>query len=112
MDKILAYGEIMLRISSDSESIDNTNSIGYGGCEANALAFLGQRGHSCKFLSSFPDNFMGKDIESFLKSFNIDCCLNFDKNRFGVYYTIPGKNNKPTKISYDRANSSFSLYSI
>ena len=32
MDKILAYGEIMLRISSDSESIDNTNSIGYGGC--------------------------------------------------------------------------------
>ena len=64
MDKILAYGEIMLRISSDSESIDNTNSIGYGGCEANALAFLGQRGHSCKFLSSFPDNFMGKDIES------------------------------------------------
>ena len=112
MDKILAYGEIMLRISSDSESIENTYSIGYGGCEANALAFLGQRGHNCKFLSSLPDNFVGKDAESFLKSFNIDCCLNFDKNRFGVYYTIPGKNNKPTKILYDRANSSFSLYSI
>ena len=112
MDKILAYGEIMLRISSDSESIENTYSIGYGGCEANALAFLGQRGHNCKFLSSFPDNFIGKDVESFLKSFNIDCCLNFDKNRLGVYYTIPGKNNNPTKISYDRANSSFSLYTI
>ena len=27
---------------------------GYGGCEANAIAFLGQRGHNCQFLSSFP----------------------------------------------------------
>ena len=112
MDKILAYGEIMLRISSDDETIDNNYTIGYGGCEANALSFLGQRKHNCEFLSSLPDNFVGRDIELFLKSFNIDCNLNFDENRLGVYYTIPGKNNNPTKISYDRANSSFSLYSI
>ena len=112
MDKILSYGEIMLRISIDSESKDNSYFLGYGGCEANALAFLGQRGHNCKFLSSFPDNFIGNDVESYLKSFNIDCSLNFDENRMGVYYTTPRKNNKPTKISYDRTNSSFSLYSI
>ena len=112
MDKILAYGEIMLRISSDSESSDYNYVVGYGGCEANALAFLGQRGHNCEFMSSFPNNFVGRDIELFLESFNIDCKLNFDENRLGVYYTIPGKNNNSTKISYDRANSSFSLYSI
>ena len=112
MDKILAYGEIMLRISSDDETIDNNYTIGYGGCEANALSFLGQRKHNCEFLSSFPDNFVGRDIELFLKSFNIDCNLNFDDNRLGVYYTIPGKNNNPTKISYDRTNSSFSLYTV
>ena len=112
MDKILAYGEIMLRISSYVERIDNNYTIGYGGCEANALIFLGQRKHNCEFLSSFPDNFIGRDIELFLKSFNIDCNLNFDQNRLGVYYTIPGKNNNPTKIFYDRTNSSFSLYSI
>ena len=112
MNKILAYGEIMLRISSDDETIDNKYTIGYGGCEANALSFLGQRKHNCEFLSSFPDNFVGRDIELFLKSFNIDCNLNFDDNRLGVYYTIPGKNNNPTKISYDRTNSSFSLYNV
>ena len=39
MDKILAYGEIMLRISSDDETIDNNYTTGYGGCEANALSF-------------------------------------------------------------------------
>ena len=89
MDKILAYGEIMLRISSDDETIDNNYTTGYGGCEANALSFLGQRKHNCEFLSSFPDNFVGRDIELFLKSFNIDCNLNFDDNRLGVYYTIP-----------------------
>ena len=66
------------------------------------LSVLGQRKHNCEFLSSFPDNFVGRDIELFLKSFNIDCNLNFDENRLGVYYTIPGKNNNPTKISYDR----------
>ena len=87
MDKILAYGEIMLRISSDDETIDNNYTIGYGGCEANALSFLGQRKHNCEFLSSSPDNFVGRDIELFLKSFNIDCNLNFDENRLGVYYT-------------------------
>ena len=76
MDKILAYGEIMLRISSDDETIDNNYTTGYGGCEANALSFLGQRKHNCEFLSSFPDNFVGRDIELFLKSFNIDCNLN------------------------------------
>ena len=112
MDKILAYGEIMLRISSDDETIDNNYTIGYGGCEANALTFLGQRKHNCEFLSSLPDNFVGRDVELFLKSFNIDCNLNFDENRLGVYYTIPGKNNNPTKISYDRVNSSLSLYTI
>ena len=84
MNKILAYGEIMLRISSDDETIDNNYTIGYGGCEANALSFLGQRKHNCDFLSSFPDNFVGRDIELFLKSFNIDCNLNFDENRLGV----------------------------
>ena len=112
MDKILGYGEIMLRISSDNELSDSSYITGYGGCEANAIAFLGQRGHNCQFMSSFPDNFVGRDIELFLKSFNIDCKLNFDENRLGVYFTIPGKNNKPSKIIYDRTNSSFSLYSI
>ena len=112
MDKILAYGEIMLRISSDDEPIDNNYTIGYGGCEANALSFLGQRKHNCEFLSSLPDNFVGRDIVLFLKSFNIDCNFNFDQNRLGVYYTIPGINNNPTKISYDRTNSSFSMYTV
>ena len=98
MDKILGYGEIMVRISSDDELSDSSYVTGYGGCEANAIAFLGQRGHNCQFLSSFPDNFIGRDIELFLKSFNIDCKLNFDENRLGVYFTIPGKNNKPSFI--------------
>ena len=80
MDKILGYGEIMVRISSDDELSDSSYVTGYGGCEANAIAFLGQRGHNCQFLSSFPDNFIGRDIELFLKSFNIDCKLNFDEN--------------------------------
>ena len=67
MDKILGYGEIMLRISSNDETIANNYTIGYGGCEANALTFLGQRKHNCEFLSSFPENFVGRDIELFLK---------------------------------------------
>ena len=72
MDKILAYGEIMLRISSYVERIDNNYTIGYGGCEANALIFLGQRKHNCEFLSSFPDNFIGRYIELFLKKVTLE----------------------------------------
>ena len=100
MQKILAYGEIMLRISLDSEINSFIRSTNFGGCEANALVFLSQRGYDCEFLSSFPDNLIGKEINSFLKSLNVKCNINFDKERLGVYYTFTGKNNKPTKISY------------
>jgi len=110
MQKILAYGEIMLRISLDSEINSFMRSTNFGGCEANALVFLSQRGYDCEFLSSFPDNLIGKEINSFLKSLNVKCNINFDKERLGVYYTSTGKNNKPTKISYDRKDTSFSKY--
>ncbi len=112
MQKILGYGEIMLRISLDSEITPFLKSTNFGGCELNALSFLSQRGYDCEFLSSFPENLIGKEIKAFLKTLNIRSNINFGKERLGIYYSYGSRNNQPTKISYDRKGSSFSKYLI
>ena len=111
MGKIIAYGELMLRIPLGEKSF-LTQLPNYGGCELNSLAFLSQRGYDCEFLSSFPDSYVGQIIKSYVESLNINCNFNFNKDRLGVYYTKTSETNQPTEIYYDRKNSSFSNYLV
>jgi len=116
MEKIVGYGELMLRLSPEnydflvtfSEKLLST----YGGSEANSLSFLGRRGYDCEFLSSFPNNELGNKAISFLKTHGVKVNANIDKHRLGKYFVVPGKNNKLSKIIYDRKNSSFSKFKL
>ena len=98
--------------NSSPESYFNNYTSSYGGCEANSLAFLANKGHRCEFLSSFPNNDLGYTANKYLKSHGIECNSNFDENRMGIYFTEPGKNNNLSKIIYDRKNSSFSKFKL
>ena len=95
-------------LSTFSEKLLST----YGGSEANSLSFLGRRGYNCEFLSSFPDNEIGKKATSFLNSHGVKVNANIDHSRLGKYLAIPGTKNKPSKIIYDRKNSSFSKFKL
>ena len=116
MNKILGYGELMLRLTPSTDNSPNRNITNYSstfaGCEANSLIFLAKRGHDCEFLSAFPKNELGMMAKQFLDSNKVKCMVNLDDNRLGIYFTEPGKNNNLTKIFYDRKNSSFSKYGL
>ena len=106
----------MLRLTPENDDFLSTFSekllSTYGGSEANSLSFLGRRGYNCEFLSSFPDNEIGKKATSFLKSHGVKVNANIDHSRLGKYLAIPGTKNKPSKIIYDRKNSSFSKFKL
>ena len=106
----------MLRLTPENDDFLSTFSekllSTYGGSEANSLSFLGRRGYNCEFLSSFPDNELGNKATSFLNSHGVKVNANIDHNRLGKYLVIPGKKNKPSKIIYDRKNSSFSKFKL
>ncbi len=114
MTNILGYGELMLRHTPmDSHVISNRSQefkTNFGGSESNSLCFLASKGHDCTFLSAFPKNELGLKSKKFLENHNVKADVIFDDNRLGLYYTIPGKNNKLSKIVYDRQDSSFSKY--
>ena len=116
MNKILGYGELMLRLTPSTDNSPNRNITNYSstfaGCEANSLIFLAKRGHDCEFLSAFPKNELGMMAKQFLDSNKVKCMVNLDDNRLGIYFTEPGKNNNLTKIFYDRKNSSFAKYGL
>ena len=116
MDKIVGYGELMLRLTPENDDFLSTFSekllSTYGGSEANSLSFLGRRGYNCEFLSSFPDNELGNKATLFLNSHGVKVNANIDNNRLGKYLAIPGTKNKPSKIIYDRKNSSFSKFKL
>jgi len=116
MAKIVGYGELLLRLSPENYDFLSTFSekllATYGGSEANSLSFLGRRGYNCEFLSSFPNNELGNKATSFLNSHGVKVNANIDHNRLGKYLVIPGKKNKPSKIIYDRKNSSFSKFKL
>ena len=106
----------MLRLTPENDDFLSTFSekllSTYGGSEANSLSFLGRRGYNCEFLSSFPDNEIGKKATSFLNSHGVKVNANIDHSRLGKYLAIPGTKNKPSKIIYDRKNSSFSKFKL
>ena len=116
MDKIVGYGELMLRLTPENDDFLSTFSekflSTYGGSEANSLSFLGRRGYNCEFLSSFPENELGNKATLFLNSHGVKVNANIDHNRLGKYLAIPGTKNKPSKIIYDRKNSSFSKFKL
>ena len=93
MDKIVGYGELMLRLTPENDDFLSTFSekllSTYGGSEANSLSFLGRRGYNCEFLSSFPDNELGNKATLFLNSHGVKVNANIDNNRLGKYLTIP-----------------------
>ena len=116
MNKILGYGELMLRLTPSTDNSPNRNITNYlstfAGCEANSLIFLAKRGYDCEFLSAFPKNELGIMAKQFLDSNKVKCMVNLDNKRLGIYFTEAGKNNNLTKIFYDRKNSSFSKYEL
>ena len=75
MNKIVTFGELMLRLKSiGKERFLQTPFLeaSFGGSEANVAVSLANFGKKVSFVSAFPDNYFGKQAEMSLKKFGVE----------------------------------------
>ena len=114
MSKYLTFGELMLRLKSpgrerllQSPSLEAT----FGGGEANVAVSLANFGLEAEFLSVFPNNSIGDAAVGELRRFDVGTSrIQRMEGRMGIYYLETGANQRPSKVIYDRAYSSFSMF--
>lgn len=110
MSCVVTLGEVMLRLKSpgferlfQSPVLEAT----FGGAEANVAASLAQLGVPARFVSAIPANNVGDACIASLRAFGIDTSTILRRgDRLGVYYLETGANQRPSRVTYDRAASS------
>jgi len=116
MTRVVTFGEVMLRLKSpgferlfQSPMLEAT----FGGAEANVAASLAQFGTDARFISAIPANNVGDACIAQLRSFGIDTSMiKRQGERLGVYFLENGANQRPSRVTYDRAGSSISTAKI
>ena len=112
--KIVTLGEIMLRLKSpglerffQSPSLEAT----FGGGEANVAVSLANYGMDAKFVTALPDNAVAEACIRELRGFGVDTSdiVTTKNGRVGIYFLESGTNQRPSKVIYDRAESSIAI---
>ena len=115
MKKIVTLGELMLRLAPEgyyrilqAEKYLAT----FGGGEANVAVSLANYGMDAAFVSKFPAHEVGQSAVNSLRKFGVDTSKILRGGpRMGVYYVEKGASQRPSKVIYDRAGSSFAVSS-
>lgn len=108
--KVLAFGEIMLRLAAVNGSIAESKSFDacYGGTEANVLACMSCLGHDTKYLTALPDTELGKAVLKHLHSFNVDTSdVVVRGDVLGMYFVEDGTASRGSNVVYLRRFSEF-----
>lgn len=109
-NRIVTMGEIMLRLSTPEfqRFTQSTNfNATYGGGEANVAASLARYGHFVSFVTKLPNNDLGEAAIAHLRKYAVNTDLIArGGSRLGVYFLETGASVRPSKVIYDRTNSS------
>lgn len=109
MEKILTFGEIMLRLSTpDYSTINQTHSfmVNYGGGEANVAVALSHMGHQTYFISKLPPNQLGDGAITHLLSHGVNTqYVVRGSSTIGIYFLETGFGGRPSKVIYNRKHS-------
>lgn len=110
--RVVTFGEIMLRIAPQAYNrfFQNNNfEITFGGGEANVAVSLANFGIQSEFVTKLPKNDIGLAASRELNKFGVKTNnILFDENRMGIYFLEKGASQRPSKVIYDRSNSSVS----
>lgn len=113
--KVITFGELMLRLAPEgylrfvqSDKFQAT----FGGAEANVAVSLANYGVDVSFVSKLPDHEIGQMAVNSLRKFGVDTSkIVRGGDRVGIYYCEKGASQRPSKVIYDRANSSIATAS-
>jgi 2-dehydro-3-deoxygluconokinase len=111
MEKILCFGELLLRFpfaSNGSWTSNNPTQVFIGGAELNVATALAKWGLLSKYFTALPNNFIANDVMKYLEHKNIDSTsIEFSGDRIGVYYLKEGADIKGATTVFDRKHSAF-----
>jgi 2-dehydro-3-deoxygluconokinase len=116
MTRVVTFGEVMLRLKApgferlfQSSLLEAT----FGGAEANVAASLAQFGVDTRFVSAIPANNIGDACVAQLRSFGVDTTMiRRQGDRLGIYFLESGANQRPSRVTYDRAGSAISTAKV
>ena len=108
--RVVTFGEVMLRLKSpgferlfQSPVLEAT----FGGAEANVAVSLCNYGLEARFVSAIPANNIGDSAVAELRKWGVDTsAIRRQGERLGIYFLETGANQRPSKVTYDRAGSS------
>ena len=114
MARVVTFGEIMLRLAPPNLERPLQSPVfvaSFGGGEANVAVSTANYGIPSSFVTAFPeDNFLADGCIAQLQGYGIDCSRIVRKpGRVGVYFIETGANQRPSKVLYDREDSSIAL---
>jgi len=107
----VGFGEVLLRLNPPGpERFRQANAfeVRYSGAEANVGVSLANFGFPAFAVTKVPDTELGQACLDYLRRFG----LNTDHaaiggRRLGIFYLESGASQRPSKVIYDRAHSSF-----
>lgn len=109
--KIITFGEVMMRLSTPNFtrfSQATEFDINFGGGEANVASSLAILGLEASHVTRFPDNDLGRAATAIYKKYGVGTeHIAYGGDRIGIYFVEKGAAMRPSKVVYDRANSSF-----
>jgi len=111
--RVVTFGEIMLRLKSPGfERFFQSNMLEatFGGGEANVAVSLANYGMDAAFVTVLPQNDIAQACLRALRGYGVDVSkIQRGAGRMGIYFLETGSNQRPSKVIYDRAESSIAL---
>jgi 2-dehydro-3-deoxygluconokinase len=109
--RVVTFGEVLLRLSPPGNlrlQQARTLDLVYGGAEANVAVCLANFGFSVQYVTRLPDNALGRACRQWLRQFGVGLDHTVSGGeRLGLYFLEIGAGNRPSRVIYDRAHSSF-----
>ena len=109
MNRVVTFGEIMLRLSPPGFlrfSQTNSFDVVYGGGESNVAVSLANYGVPVEFVTRLPKNDIGECALMEMRKRNVGTHhVVYGGDRLGIYFLETGAVSRGSKVVYDRAHS-------
>jgi 2-dehydro-3-deoxygluconokinase len=107
--RVVTFGEVMLRLKTPGQERFLQSPVfeaTFGGGEANVAVSVACLGLDAAFVTVLPQNPIADACIADLRSKGVDTSLVIrDGERMGIYFLEAGANQRPSRVTYDRANS-------
>lgn len=114
MPELVTFGEIMGRLTAPGykrfpQAMPGSLDVSFAGAEANVAVSYAWFGGKAAFVSALPDHAVGDAVVQSLRKYTVDTSgiVRTAEGRLGLYFVETGANQRPGRVIYDRAHSSF-----